>query len=204
MSKAVRPARRAMPAFDTQNDIGFVARARFALIENRTADLTADEQVQLNRCMFCDDQIRSGRYYNDRALRNFLMAKFDCSWDTANRDIQNTKQIFNTSNDNQEYLRSVITEKSLISAEKAEAAGDFKAAQKHRELAARVNHLLVPKVEKVENSKLQNFKIIVKFDAEAMGFKPVKNKEAVLEKYRKRREITRRIAEEAEDAEVVG
>jgi len=198
----LRAAKRNIPAYDSDNDIGFVARARFAMLENRVGDLTADEQVQLQRCTFCDDQVRSGRFFNDRLLRNFMMSKYGYTWDTANRDIQNTKQLFNSSFSNKDYLRDVLTEDALKTAVKAENAGNFDAKVKFMALAAKMQGLLDKVVEKVSNTKLQNFQITLRFDPVAVGFKKIedKDREAILAKYKTKRDITKRMAEDAEDA----
>ena len=200
--KDLRPAKRMLPKYDSENEIGFVARARFAMLENRVGDLTVDEQIQFQRCTFVDDLVRQRRYFNDRELRNMVMAKYQVSWDTANRDIRNARELFNASTDDREYFRSVYIEDLERTAQKAQKAGDFKAYEKIMKQAGQLRFLFEKPKEDVEYDKLTGFQMIIEFNPEAMGFKTIKNKDKILAKYKSKRDILKKIAEAAEDAEL--
>ncbi|MBE7178190.1 MAG: hypothetical protein INR69_17440 [Mucilaginibacter polytrichastri] len=198
----LRPAKRSLPAFDPDNHIGSVDRVRFAMANGLMDQLTELERVQLSRWKQADDWIREKRLPSDRELRNMLMARFSISYDTASRDIQNARELFKASSEDQEYYRSVYIERLEAALRDAERAGDFKAFEKLMRLAAEMRGIDTPKKNDIPYEKLQALTFINQFNPEAIGFKRIENKEAILRKYKEKKRITDIMQKEAEDAEL--
>lgn len=198
----LRPAKRTLPAYDPENNIGAVDRIRMAMMNGMMEQLTDAEHVQFNRWKQVDDWIRDKRLPGDRELRNMIIAKYGVAWDTAQRDIRNAKQLFCATEDNHEYYRSVYIEQTEAAAKKAERDGDFRAFEKLMRLAAEMRGIDTAKKEEIPYEKLQTFNFIIQFNPESAGFKTLENKEEVLAKYQRKKRISQKMAEQAEDAEL--
>lgn len=203
-----RPAVRSLPAYDAENNITTVDRVRMAMLTNRMALLKEPERVQFERWKQIDDWIRSKRYgegeeeifLNHRNLRNLLMSKYDISWDTAERDIRNAKNIFKASQDDKEYSRSVYIEMLEEKAMSCSKPSDF---AKLMELAAKLRGLFDEQVLDVPYEKLEAFQLNIEYNPEAIGLKRIEDPDAVLERWTKKKNAAQRMADDAEDAEYV-
>jgi hypothetical protein len=207
-----RPALRALPKYDPDNDIGAVDRIRFAMINNRMDALHEPERKQFERWKQIDDIIRSKRFINvtekeesvigRRQLRNAVMVKYLVSWDTAERDIKNAIKLFTPAEDEKEYYRSVYIEDLEAKAEEAARDGKYAAYKEIMKLASELRDLDKPTVE-VAMDKLQAFVFIIEYNPEAVGLKTIDNKDEVLARWRKRKYATDRMTQEASDAEII-
>ncbi|MGY0037644.1 hypothetical protein [Pedobacter sp. NJ-S-72] len=131
------------------------------------------------------------------------MSKYDCSWDTAERDIRNAKDLFKASHDDKEYSRSVYIDQIEENAEKAAKFNDFKAYAKLMELAAKLRGHFDAVIEEIPYDKLEAFQFIIEYNPEAIGLKRVDNPDEVIERWRKKKQIAQKLADDAEDAEYV-
>jgi len=202
-----RKALRTLPKYDPDNNIGAVDRVRFAMINNRMDALTADELEQFERWKQIDNWIRSKRYVNElgenvllanhRSLRNMVMVKHEVSWDTAERDIRNAKDLFKPDDDH-EYYRSVYIEQLE---ERAATANDknFKAMI---ELAATLRGHKEKQEEEVPYDKMEAFQLQIEYNPEAIGLTRLENPEEALAKWNKKKSISDVLNNQAEDAEL--
>lgn len=218
MANDKRRASRTMPAYDPDNNIGAVDRIRFAIINNMMDKLTKDELVQLGRWRQIDDWIRSRRYIeynaleskneekvipNQRFIRNLAMAKFEITWDTAERDILNTQKLFNSrDSQDKEYYRWVYIEQAEQRAEEAAARGNDNAAVKYLELAANLRKLFDQDAPEQDQDKLQALQFIIEYNPEAVGLKTIENKDEVYAKWMQKK-VLDRMAKDAEEATYV-
>ena len=160
-----RAALRALPKHDPDNNIGVVDRVRFAMAHARMNALTVDEAAQFKRWQQINDWIRDRRYVDEfapglekptkmisshRILRNLVMGTFGMTWDTAERDIRNSKQVFLPIDDDNEYYRSVYIEQFEQRADEAAALGDYSGSAKYAELAVKLRRLLEAPKEQIE------------------------------------------------------
>ena len=208
-----RPALRELPEYDPENNIGAVDRIRFAMMHGRMDALHKAELEQLERWKQVDDWIRSKRFINlageeeivvgRRKLRNLVMAKYDCSWDTAERDIRNAIALFTPAEDDKEYQRSVYIESLETAAEEARERRKYAAYKGLMALAAELRGLDKPDVEESQD-KMQAFKFIIEYNPEAIGLKtiPADLKQQYLERWRKK-SASDKMKEDAEDAKLV-
>lgn len=215
MANDKRPARRKLPDYDPDNNIGAVDRIRFAVIHNMFDQLTKDEKTQFNRWKQCNDWLRGRRYIgvgdggkmveqiipNQRFIRNLIMTTFEVSWDTAERDIKNTKKFFMPLEDDNEYFRSVYIEQAEEDAELAKQSGDFKANRQLKELAARLRGLFDEKPDEDNNDKLEALQFIIEYNPEAVGLTTIENKDEIFARYQKKKKsVSEALKKGAEDA----
>ncbi len=216
MSQDKRPALRVLPAFDPDNNIGAVDRIRFCIVNNRMNELHQAEHEQLERWKQVNDWIREGRYQTvDRwgepdftiinghtKLRHLIMTVLDVSWDTAERDIINTKKFFREVYDDQEYYRSVYIEQFEREALEAAKVGKYAAAERLRFRAAELRGLYLPPKEETPVDKVEAFQLNIEYNPEAVGLKTVENKEEHFERWRakKTKSISEKMNLEADDA----
>ncbi len=204
-----RPALRSIPSYDPTTNIGAVDRIRWAIGNNRKDALTVPELEQLERWKQINDWIRE-RYHpddedrlhpitNHRYLRNLVMEQFKVGYDTAERDIRNTKDYFKNIMDDQEYWRSVYIEQLETRAAKA-ADKDF---IKLIDLAAELRGLKDAPKDDIEYTKLEAFQLIIEYNPEAIGLKRLENPDEVLERWRHKRSVSEKMSEQAEDAKYV-
>jgi hypothetical protein len=215
---AKRRALRVIPKYDADNNIGAVDRVRFCIINGRMDELTQSEREQMERWRQIDAWIRQGRYTtvgddgSDKeefiaghsGLRQLAMAYFGISWDTAERDIYNTKKFCATDHDDQAFYRSVYIEKAerLEWEAKNACRPDFRAAEKALRLAAELRGMFDEVVEDIPNEKLANVQFIIEYNPEAIGLKTIENKEEVFERWlSKTRNATDRMADDSEEVE---
>lgn len=196
-----RKALRTLPAYDPDNNIGAVDRVRFAMINNRMDALHEDELQQFERWKQIDDWVRERRSPTHRALRNAVMAKYEISWDTAERDIKNTKDLFKASNDDNEYYRSVYIEDIESKAAKAYESEDFGSYAKLMDIVSKLRGLFDDKPEVVDYDKLQSFQIVMDYNPEAMGLTRIENVDEVMSRWMQKKTISQTMQKNAEDAE---
>jgi hypothetical protein len=197
-----RKALRTIPAYDPDNNIGAVDRVRFAMINNRMDALHQNELVQFERWKQIDDWIRERRSKTHKALRNAVMAAFDISWDTAERDIRNAKDLFKASNDDNEYYRSVYIEDLESVAAQAREDGDYQAYDKLMNTIAKMRNLYEKPAEEIPYNKLEAFVLHLEYNPEAVGLTRLKDPEAALAKWNKKKSISDHINSFADDAEL--
>lgn len=210
-----RPARRMLPDYDPDNNIGAVDRIRFAVIHNMFDQLTEPEKRQFERWKQVNDWLRSRRYIgvsddgkpqesiipNQRFIRNLIITNFGVTWDTAERDIQNTKKFFQPQTDDNEYFRSVYIEQAEEKAEQAAAAGDYKASMKFMELAARLRGHFDEKADDDQYDKMENFQFIIEYNPEAVGLRTLENKDEVYARWsKKKKTLSDAMKKDAEEA----
>jgi hypothetical protein len=197
-----RKALRTLPAYDPDNNIGAVDRVRFAMINNRMNALTAGELVQFERWKQIDDWIRERRSNTHRALRNAVIAAFEISWDTAERDIKNAKDLFKASNDDNEYYRSVYIEDLESKAAEAAESDDYATYGKLMEIVAKLRGLFDKPAEEVPYDKLESFQLNIEYNPEAVGLTRLTNPEEALARWTKKKSVSDQMNKEAEDAEL--
>ncbi|HVW97505.1 MAG TPA: hypothetical protein VHA56_16145 [Mucilaginibacter sp.] len=215
---AKRQALRVIPKYDPGNNVGAVDRVKFCIINGRMSELTKAEIDQLERWKQIDVWIRQKRFSTVNTegetiediitghgqLRNLVMRYYGISWDTAERDIYNTKKFCAASYDDQEYYRSVYIEDAERMAQMAATAGrpDWRAAHKFLELAARLRGHFDEVIDETPYTKLENIQFFIEYNPEAVGLKTVQNKEELFAKWqRKRKSPSDLLAEDAEDVE---
>ncbi|MOA00380.1 hypothetical protein D3C78_1197390 [compost metagenome] len=196
-----RPAKRMLPSHDPQNNIGAVDRIRVAMVEGRMDELHQDEKTQLLRWMQIDDLIRQGRLQSDSDIVQFLLAKYSYSLDTAYRDIRSAKQLFAFTPDEHEYYRKVYIEQLEKAAAKALIKGNYEQQRRNIETAAKLRGLFEAKNEVIPYDKLEAFQVIMQYNPEAVGLKPVENKDAIFERYMKKKRVSEQMQLDAEEAE---
>ena len=213
---AKRQALRIIPQHDPDNNIGAVDRVKFCIVNSRMSDLTKPELEQLERWKQIDAWIKQKRYKTidntgepveelitgHAQLRSLVITYFSVTWDTAERDIANTKRFCAASYDDQEYYRSVYIEDAERMAQMAASAGkpDWRAAAKFLELAARLRGHFDEVVEETPYHKLENVNFFIEYNPEAVGLKTVENKEELFLKWRrKNKSVSDVMSEDAED-----
>ena len=209
-----RAALRALPKHDPDNNIGVVDRVRFAMAHARMNALTVDEAAQFKRWQQINDWIRDRRYVDEfapglekptkmisshRILRNLVMGTFGMTWDTAERDIRNSKQVFLPIDDDNEYYRSVYIEQFEQRADEAAALGDYSGSAKYAELAVKLRRLLEAPKEQIEYDKIESLQFIIEYNPEAIGLKTIPNKEEVFARWQKKKTLSERMANDAEE-----
>jgi hypothetical protein len=214
MSK--RRALRVIPAYDPANNVGAVDRVRFCLINGRMADLTKDELDQIERWRQIDAWIRLKRYktLNDEGkeveaavhghaqIRNLVMSYFTVTWDTAERDIANTKNFCNVTHDDQEFYKSVYIEEYERMADMAKMSGKFAAAERLLFRASELRGHYDDVQEEIPNDKIEAFQLLIDYNPEAVGLRTVPDKEAHFERWRKKKKsISDTLSRTAEDIE---
>ncbi len=216
MPEDKRPALRLIPTYDPENNIGAVDRIRYCIVNDRMAELHKDELEQLERWKQVNDWIRDGRClginkYGDEdlipigghsKLRALIMKVLQVSWDTAERDIANTKKFFREVYDNQEYYRAVYIEQFEREALEAAASGKYAAAERLRFRAAELRGLYLPPKEEIPVDKVAAFQLNIEYNPEAVGLKTIENKEEHFLRWRqkKNKSISDKMNEEADDA----
>lgn len=210
-----RYAMRRIPKYDAVNNIGAVDRVRFCIVNNRLDDLTLSEKEQMDRWRQIDAWIRQKRYktINDKGkddeapvhghqqLRALTMSFFQISWDTAERDIANTKKFCSTAYDDQEYFRSVYIEDAERLAEEAARMGQYTASEKFLRLAADLRGHFDDIMEEIPEDKMEAFQLLIEYNPEAVGLKTIPDKEMHFERWKKRkRSISESMNLEANDA----
>lgn len=210
-----RSALRIIPKYDPLNNIGAVDRVRFCIINNRLDELTESEKEQMTRWRQIDAWIRQKRYktidargmdveeaiHGHQQLRALTMSYFSISWDTAERDIANTKNFCATAYDDQEYFRSVYIEDAERRADEAARMGQYIASERLLRLAAELRGHFDDVQEEVPIDKIQAFQLLIEYNPEAVGLKTIENKEEHFERWRKKkRSISESMSREADDA----
>lgn len=213
---AKRQALRKIPKYDPNNNIGAVDRVRYCLINGRMADLTKPELDQIERWRQIDAWIRLKRYktvndggeeveaavHGHTQLRNLVMNYFTVTWDTAERDIANTKNFCAAANDDQEFYRSVYIEDFERRADQAASSGKYAAAERLLFRAAELRGLYDDVQEEIPNDKIEAFQLLIDYNPEAVGLRTIPDKEAHFERWRKKRKsISDTISRDAEDVE---
>lgn len=215
---AKRRALRLIPSYDPANNIGAVDRVRFCLVNNRIAELTKDELAQIERWRQIDAWIRLKRYktinddgddveeavHGHAQLRNLVMKYFTVTWDTAERDIANTKNFCNTMFDDQEFYRSVYIEDFERMADQAASCGKYAAAERLKFRAAELRGLYDDVQDEIPNDKIEAFQLLIDYNPEAVGLRTVPDKEAHFERWRKKKKsISDTLSRDADEAEEV-
>ncbi len=211
-----RSALRVIPKYDPDNNIGAVDRVRFCIINNRMDELRDTELEQLERWKQIDAWIREKRYatidakgenteayiHGHRQIRALVMSYFNISWDTAERDIANTKKFCAEAYDDQQYYRSVYIEQAEQRADEAMARGKCDAAAKFMAFAAELRGLLTETPVEIPADKIEAFQLLIEYNPEAVGLKTIENKEELFEKWlRRKKSVSDVMNKEADDAE---
>ena len=213
---AKRAALRVIPKYDAGNNVGAVDRVRFCLINGRMAELTQDELTQIERWRQIDAWIRLKRYktvnnkgeevdaavHGHSQIRNLAMSYYGITWDTAERDIANTKNFCATVYDDQEFYRSVYIEEFERRADEAAAAGKFAAHERLLFRAAELRGLYDDVPEEIPNDKIESFQLLIDYNPEAVGLRTIPDKEEHFERWRKKRKsISDTLSRDADDVE---
>lgn len=211
---AKRKALRVIPQYDPANNIGAVDRVRYCLINGRMSELTKAELDQIERWRQIDSWIRQKRFktinedgedveapvHGHSQLRNLVMKYFSITWDTAERDIANTKNFCAAAYDDQEFYRSVYIEEYERMADMAKSSGKYAAAERLLFRAAELRGLYDQVEEDIPNDKIEAFQLLIDYNPEAVGLRTVENKEEHFERWRqKRKSISDTLARDADD-----
>lgn len=199
-----------LPKYDQDNDIGAVDRVRFAMINNRMDALTELEKEQFKRWCQIDDLIRSKRYINvkgqqepaigRRRIRNIVMVKYMVSWDTAERDIRNAIKLFTPAEDEKDYHRSVYIEDVEQKAEEAALNGKWGEYASLMKLLGEWREFGKTVID-IEHDKIEAFQFFIEYNPEAIGLKTIENKDEIFKRWQKKKRLSDKMLDEAEDAD---